>query len=744
MNGNTIQQGTTSPSVAQPRGWKEFCELHAIATAKELAQQYRRFASERGQHDVVAADSFSKQFAELFQQYFRHEVGGEAPAMTGRYRIASFSGAQDYREAQRHLAEGPQAFLAVLAPKVEPLVAPREQERGVRRAPADTNCPARALPRSRSSEELSASAPPAPAPAGPGVTHFSMSQIRHSVRGLFRQQRASRRGRPRESCKEGHLKYLMVDDTSLDTLPNWQRCKLMVRKTEGTDEEYLLELFDPPKSCSPRRDRPIGRKVPLQVRGSRCLLDGLERACPGRLAPGPHSAVELRLLCAVARTTAGSSPKLRAPCSAITEIRRCNRLEMPDNMNTFVLKVNHFPGSLIFETDNDQQVSSWTTEIKECINTGDASTTSENLLVSRISLIMASVTEQSQHSSCCAPVSCFLFPAALPHSAARPCQCPGLPQPAEFQAGGVFLAGQQETAALQCRRSGCCSLFSRCIQRDPPIPPALESNLSDSADMELLTSPLSDLFPSARRGSSESMGQGATHFAVGEQIYQKTDHFLSSYPWFHGPISRVKAAHLVQMAGTRGHGVFLVRQSETRRGDYVLTFNFQGKAKHLRLSVTDRGQCRVQHLRFPSVVEMLNHFKRYPIPLECGAACDVKLSSYVVASSSSQGLSVPSTMVLVPFTLHRWSSEPSLAHVTVARCPRVHTLDSLHQPVPAPAPQLFQRMAPPEEVASQSLQRSESVGTQPQRHSLQRDPDYELEPTNRGHKRAIDNQYMLL
>nr|XP_015221533.1 PREDICTED: SH2B adapter protein 3 [Lepisosteus oculatus] len=607
MNGNTIQQGTTSPSVAQPRGWKEFCELHAIATAKELAQQYRRFARERGQHDVVAADSFSRQFAELFQQYFRHEVGGEAPAMTGRYRIASFSGAQDYREARRHPAEGPQAFLAVLAPKVEPLVAPREQERGVRRAPADTNCPARALPRSRSSEE--------PAPAGPGVTHFSMSQIRHSVRGLFkksgsgdardggaagppedtaasvpsgqhwlgrlasrfRQQRASRRGKPRESCKEGHLKYLMVDDTSLDTLPNWQRCKLMVRKTEGTGEEYLLELFDPPK---------------------------------------------------------GSSPRLRAPCSAITEIRRCNRLEMPDNMNTFVLKVSR-KRSLIFETDNDQQVSSWTTEIKECINTG-----------------------------------------------------------------------------------------------------------SDSADMELLTSPLSDLFPSARRGSSESMGQGATHFAVGEQIYQKTDHFLSSYPWFHGPISRVKAAHLVQMAGTRGHGVFLVRQSETRRGDYVLTFNFQGKAKHLRLSVTDRGQCRVQHLRFPSVVEMLNHFKRYPIPLECGAACDVKLSSYVVASSSSQGLSVPTTMVLVPFTLHRWSSEPSLAQVSVARCPRVHTLDSLHQP--APAPQLFQRMAPPGEVASQSLQRSESVGTQPQRHSLHRDPDYELEPTTRGHKRAIDNQYMLL
>ncbi|KAK1159953.1 SH2B adapter protein 3-like isoform X1 [Acipenser oxyrinchus oxyrinchus] len=63
-------------------------------------------------------------------------------------------------------------------------------------------------------------------------------------------------------------------------------------------------------------------------------------------------------------------PQLKALCSDITEIRRCNQLEMPDNMNTFVLKVNHFPGSVIFETDNDQQLSSWTTEIKHCINAG--------------------------------------------------------------------------------------------------------------------------------------------------------------------------------------------------------------------------------------------------------------------------------------------------------------------------------------------------------------------------------------
>ncbi|XP_020033527.2 SH2B adapter protein 3 isoform X2 [Castor canadensis] len=433
-----------------PRGWSEFCELHAAAAARELARQYWLFARQHPQQVPLRAELVSLQFADLFQRYFCREVREARAAPPGR----------DYRDTGR----GAPAKAATLP------------------APAG-------LPKARSSEELAA-------PRTPGAC--SLQHLRRSLRHIFRRRSAGElpatatageaaeaparpglarkllpwslaREPPPEALKEAVLRYSLADEASMDSGVRWQRGRLALRRDGPGCPDRLLELFDPPKS---------------------------------------------------------SKPKLQAACSSIREVRRCTRLEMPDNLHTFVLKVKDRT-DIIFEVADEQQLSSWTAELQQC-------------------------------------------------------------------------RGLESTDA------------------EVPFPSTPEPGLASSL-----------------RGSTDSLNQGSSPGTLLDPACQKTDHFLSCYPWFHGPISRVKAAQLVQLQGPDAHGVFLVRQSESRRGEYVLTFNFQGRAKHLRLSLTERGQCRVQHLHFPSVVDMLRHFQRSPIPLECGATCDVRLSSYVVVVSQA-------------------------------------------------------------------------------------------------------------
>lgn len=581
MNGDTIQPESSSV----PQGWNEFCELHAISTARELAKQYWLFANQNPHHDILAAENFSLQFTDLFQQYFRNEVR-ESWGMD-QYRFFPFSRVKDYRETGGRTSEEPPSTVAA---KVEVDLTARHEH--TEQTANDSTV--QQVPKAWSSEELQNNITPPPPRQ---FIRFSFSDIRRSIRNIFRRKSADS-SEPRdvdtdlaqsptwhkrilqwtikrepvvEIRKEGHLNYSMVDETSMDSGTIWQRCRLILRKASPLEnEEYLLELFDPPK-CS--------------------------------------------------------KPKLRVPCSAINEIRKCTRLEMPDNVNTFVLKVT--TTEVIFEVVDDQQLNSWTSEIKECMNCG---------------------TEE--------------------------------------------VDGEMQVSS--------------------PSDPASQNPNS---------------------GSTDSINQGAAVFVPPEQCCHKTDHFMSPYPWFHGPISRVKAAQLVQSQGFEGHGVFLVRQSETRRGEYVLTFNFQGRAKHLRLTLTERGQCRVQHLRFLSVVEMLHYFRLYPIPLECGAAGDVKLSSYVVSAVHSQDQSPTVSPLLFPLPIQRSSLERSFSHFHQPNLQRnPYADDTLPNSY---SEQIFHLVPPPEELERNFL-RSESGRAQ---SSSQRESDYEMDSSSRGHIRAIDNPY---
>ncbi|XP_012388095.2 SH2B adapter protein 2 isoform X1 [Orcinus orca] len=309
-----------------------------------------------------------------------------------------------------------------------------------------------------------------------------------------------------------------------------------------------------------------------------------------------------------------SRPKVSIPLSAIIEVRTTMPLEMPEKDNTFVLKVEN-GAEYILETIDSLQKHSWVADIQGCVDPGDSEEDAD-LPCARGSCLASRV------ASC----SCELLTDA------------DLPRPLETTAAVVT---------------------------------APHSRARDAVGESLVHVPLETFLETLESpGGSGSDSNNTVEDGAEPEPEAEPELELSDYPWFHGTLSRVKAAQLVLAGGPRSHGLFVIRQSETRPGEYVLTFNFQGKAKHLRLSLNGHGQCHVQHLWFQSVLDMLRHFHTHPIPLESGGSADITLRSYVRAQDpppdpgpSPSAAPAPPTCWSEPAGQHYFSS------LAAAACP---------------------------------------------------------------------------
>eukprot|EP00064_Thunnus_orientalis_P011947 superscaffoldBa00001777_g11979 len=608
MNGAVVPGSPELSSSCPLPDWREFCELHARASAADFADKFQRFLSENPCYDSPGADaSFSQHFAHHFLECFSaaltqaRENQASSPGEDGsntapKYSIVPFLGIQGCPLSYGHDLYQRRKDAGASSESLDSMDSGGGGIDGGGSGTAASRGPqpahkVSALGQSRSSEDVSVSHPKARFKKGFSLRNMSLCVV-DGVKEMWHRRASPEPDAPSgarkanggggggageaaggekwsqklrlprgsqghkaellEIQREGALRYMVADDTNCMGAAQWQKCRLLLRKTKREEggERFLLEFYVPPKS---------------------------------------------------------SKPKVSIPLSAIVEVRTTMPLEMPDKDNTFVLKVEAAPfyshivwllpqvengGEYILETIDSLQKNSWVADIQDCLDPGDSG--------DDIELASCPHGQASKDCSMVASCSCELLSEGVYRAPERSC-----PTAAEHYSA----------PSVRCR--------------EPPF----TQHPSHMPLERFLQSP---------------EAQGSNPAAGGSEGAKDSDGdaSLAGYPWFHGTLSRVRAAQLVLAGGARSHGLFVIRQSETRPGEYVLTFNFQGKAKHLRLSVNENGQCHVHHLWFHTVSDMLRHFHAHPIPLESGGSADITLRSYVqVQRSSTTDFFSPQTLL---------------------------------------------------------------------------------------------------
>nr|XP_032803398.1 SH2B adapter protein 1-like [Petromyzon marinus] len=769
------------PWPPQDGPWRELCERLAREAATDFAGQYRAFTALHPQWaGPDAAATFAQIFAECFARRFRAEVGRPSGANRGGGRgggaggspAAASSATSEEAAAAAASKRGSVGSDfsgregAAAAAAASQMAASRRrstsQEFTTKRDSVSLDPPPLRSPgpagggggspdaypaaRSAASERRSLAEPappPSPEPArdsaaadAKSLSSDEASSLRRGygpeppsrLRASFRRVCNMFRLRKRTSRGGGHLAAANVARRDVERPcangdSSGEASRELAAAVPGAAASASRERGRPPlyrwfSWSQQRRSDPrcVRREGTLsyvvaedvsgsQVRWRRCRL--LLCRAEGRSGGAVASAAGYQLEFYVPPKS--SKAKISVPCSSILEVRKTNPLEMPEKDNTFVLKTRDSM-EYILETVDFLQMHSWLADIKDCLRLGNEGTRLQALgsspsdnSIHRISSDMSAST-QGLHSG-----------GSGSHRTARPRSLDG-------DGGG--------------------SRFGLVDGAPPEVPPRAPVHGQGPEPTHFL--------PMIASGAMD------TSMATGTQDCNGP---LSECPWFHGTLSRLKAVQLVLTGGEERHGLFLVRESETRRGEYVLTFNYKGRAKHLRLSVSDDGCCRVQHLCFPSVAAMLERFQTEPIPLESGGIGDsVTLSRYV--ARAQEAISVRSqTPMQTPMRApryQRWNSEGDL------RRPQLHTRPSAATTTAAVAATASAAMGafPQQRSVSQTTvfmsERRKEGGVTflrtfdparfrelfQRRHSsrAQREP----EPHSPGRPRATDNQYYVV
>lgn len=404
-----------------------------------------------------------------------------------------------------------------------------------------------------------------------------------------------------EIIKEEMMHELANIEGRGDNGLTWQKCRLLLAKAPGG---YMLEFYVPPKASKRRT-------------GVFCFL--------------------------------------------IHEARKASLLEMPDSESVFIIKaVNN--KEYMLAADDEESMNSWLDLIHKCMEEDSSAPNTPNNTVepdstfsfdtkSQQALVQLDETDVDKGSSnnlTLPPKSSIQNrrPGGLDRSLSLPNRSASHDEKVLER---TFTTDRSDDLPSPLTPIPSTSLAQE-VKSPETIPTGSMSQLGDLPDIEEnetvnLDAPNGEDFgndsPTVLQDSppaitdSPPIEDGTPRETGNSAVFDWTTstaaaHPLAVYPWFHGTLTRVQAAMVILNGGPAWHGFFIIRQSETRRGEYVLTFNLQGRSKHLRLSLNPEGNCHVQHLWFPSIFDMLEHFRSNPIPLENAGFHDVFLKDFVV------------------------------------------------------------------------------------------------------------------